>query len=98
MSNYDAKDAAVRQRQLDAQELVVTADDANLYSPNGGNGQIDIGEDVEKVWTVLVIDDSVPSAVPVAAANISISGSVITVTGLALAANDVAIVKYKVAE
>lgn len=96
--SFQAKDPAVLGQALKVQELCCTAADKALYEANGGDGMFHIGEPVAEVLCVLVHDDSVPGVISFAQADISISGSDITVAGLALAASDVAIVKYKVQE
>jgi len=96
--SFQAKDSAALAQQLKVQELCVRSTDKALYNANGGNGKISVGEDVSAVLCVIVHDDSVPGVISFAQSAISISGGDITVTALALAANDVAIVKYIVAE
>lgn len=98
MSKYYGKERKVMQRQMEAQCIVVQSTDANMYDANGGNGKISLGEDVEKVYAVIVHDDSVPSVISFAQADISISGGDVTVTGLALAADDTLIMHYKAQE
>lgn len=96
--SFEAKSAHAAAQQLRVQELVVTDADPALYDANGGNGKIKVGESLEKVLCVLVHDNSVPSVISFAQADIAISGTDIVVTGLALAANDVAIIKFIAAE
>lgn len=99
--SFQAKSPSVQDRQLKVQEMVVTANEKSLYDPNGGNGKFTISEPLKQVLCVLVHDDSVPGVISFAQSAIAISGSgsdAIVVTGLALAANDVAIVKYIVQE
>lgn len=101
MSNYEAKDSRVRQQQLKVQEVVVKATDTQIYDANGGNGKIDIGENVSEVLLVIQHDDSAAvgaNLLSFAAATVAISGSEITITGLALAANDNVTIKYIVSE
>ena len=97
---YDAKKVAVRDAQLRHQELLVPASDLQIYAANGGNGKFTIGEALKAVHLVIQKDDSANALVHFAAASIAISGSnsdEIVVTGLALAANDVAIIRYELA-
>lgn len=96
--SFQAKDAAARSQQLKVQELCIRSTDAALYNANGGNGKFMVGEDVSAVLCVIQHDDSVPGVISFAQSAISISGGDITVTALALAANDVAIIKYIAAE
>lgn len=96
--SFNAKSPAVFDRQLKVQEVCVTASDTQIYDANGGNGKFDMGESVAACLLVVQKDDSANDLVHFAAADISVSGTEITVTGLALAANDVAIVKYVVAD
>jgi len=102
MSNsYRAKKSGVQDQQLKVQKLTVDADDTHIYDPNSGNGKFTIGEEVTKVRLVIQHDDSVPSLVTFAASAIAISGSdndEIVVTGLALAADDQAIIEYETAQ
>lgn len=98
MSTFEAKKPAVRDQQLKIQELVVRAADAHIYTDNSGDAEFEIGEDVASVVACLTFDDSAPTLAAAQAADISVSGSVITVASLALAANDYVILKYIVAE
>lgn len=101
---YRAKSDKVQGQQLKVQELVVRAADTQLFDANGGAAVILIGEQVDAIVSVTQHDDSVPGLVMYAASALSIVDSTaftaggdlkgIKATGLALAANDVVVVKY----
>lgn len=92
--SFEAKKPAVFAQQLKVQELCVRSTDTTLYSPNSGDGRITVGEPIEAVLLVIQKDDSANALVHFDAADITISDDQFDVTGLALAANDVAIIKY----
>lgn len=96
--SFQAKSPIALGQQLKVQELCVRSTDTGLYNANSGNGKISVGEDVAEVLCVIVHDNSVPGVISFAQSAFTISGGDITVASLALAANDVAIVKYIVAE
>lgn len=96
--SFDAKQSQIRDLQLKIQELCVRSTDTNIYNANGGNGKITIGETLQAVLLVIQKDDSANALVHFDAADLTISTDNVVVTGLALAANDVAIIKYIVAE
>lgn len=96
--SFDAKKPAVRDQQLKVQELCVRSTDRAIYDANGGDGRFTIGEEIEAVLLVVQKDDSANALVHFAAADITLDGDAFEVAALALAANDVAIIKYIVAE
>lgn len=91
---YQSKVPAVMDLQLKVQRLTVSNKNAGIYAANGGNNKFSIGEDVAQVLSVIQVDDSAAALVVFAASTVSISGGDITVTGLALAANDVVQLEY----
>lgn len=92
--SYEAKKPEVMAQQLKVQELCVRSTDKQIYDANGGNGRFTIGEELEAVLLVVQKDDSANALVHFDAADITLDGEAFEVAALALAANDVAIIKY----
>lgn len=91
---YQSKVPAVCDLQLKVQKLTVSNKDVGVYAANGGNNKFSIGENVRQVLSVVQVDDSAAALVVFAASTVSISSGDITVTGLALANNDVVHLEY----
>lgn len=98
---YESKDVAVRQNQLEVQEVNVTAADATIAVDDGSDLDIQINEAVKEVCQVLHAS-SAGTLTTVAAAACTIITSVsgvasgaIKVAGKQLAAGDKLSVKYK---
>jgi hypothetical protein len=90
---FQSKVSAVMDLQLKVQRLTVSNKDA-VYAANGGNNKFSIGENVRQVLSVVHVDDSGSALVVFPASSVSISSGDITVTGLALANNDVVQLEY----
>jgi hypothetical protein len=97
---YDSKDSLVLAQQLKVQELVVRFADIGLYTVATNVISIPVGETVGAIVYAQFLDNSAGTMAPVLAANRSIvSNNVITLDlGAAIAANDVVVVKYIIAE
>lgn len=94
----------VQDQQLKVQELAIRTADTHLYATDAGDLIVKIGEGVAAAVCCIVVDDSVPGLVVKPAADLSIvdstaytaggDESAIRIDTLALAANDVLLVKY----
>lgn len=99
-----AQSDKVQNQQLKVQELAVRAADTHLFATDSGDLVVLVGEPVEAAVCCIVVDDSVPGVVVKAAADLSIvdseaytaggDESAIRIGTLALAANDVLLIKY----
>lgn len=98
--SYDSKDSLVLGQQLKIQELTVRFADVGLYTVATNVISIDVNETVGAIVCAQFLDNSAGTMAPVVAANRSIvSDQIITLDlGAALAANDVVVVKYIIAE
>jgi hypothetical protein len=97
---YESKDPLVLAQQLKVQELVVRFADIGLYTVATNVISIDVGETVGAIVSAQFLDNSAGTMAPVVAANRSIvSNTILTLDlGAAIAANDVVVVKYIIAE
>lgn len=101
---FRSQDGKVQDQQLKVQELVVRKADTHLYDEESGDTVVLVNEPVSAVVSCMVLDDSGPSATLKAAADLSIVDSLgytpggdesaIRIDTLALAANDVIVLKY----
>lgn len=99
--SFESKDVAVRQNQLEVQEVNVTLADATIAVDNGADLDIQINEPVKEVCQVLhVASAGTLTSVAASACTIitSVSGvanGAIKVAGKQLADGDKLCVKYK---
>jgi hypothetical protein len=98
--SYQSNDSAILAQQLKVQELVIRFADIGLYTVATNVISIPVGENVGAIVYAQFLDNSAGTMAPVVAANRSIvSDQVITLDlGAAIAANDVVVVKYIIAE
>lgn len=99
-ASYQAKQSGILNQQLKVQELCVRFADLGLYTVSSNVVSVDIGENVDSIVLVTFKDNSAATNAAIVAANLSIvSSTIITMDlGAAIAANDVLLIKYIVAE
>lgn len=94
---YLPKNKLVADKQLAVRELVVEYADHGIYTAATAVNTIEMGEAVSRVVSVIHVDISAVTALPVVAGSISISGTTIVVTTpAAMAAGDCMIVRYAI--
>ena len=105
MSQFQAKDPLVLDRQLKVQELCVSSLTSEIQEADGANLVVHVEEPLDSVVCALFIDDSAGTVAPIPAASFAVCDSAtpfanggdrkaIYLAGVVLAANDVLIVKY----
>lgn len=108
--SFQSKSPRVLSQQLKVQELVIKqAEDLNLYVVDSSDIIVFLDEPVASVKCVMFVDNSASSTLAIPAASISIVDSsspysaggdrqAVRLASLTLAANDVLILKYVLAE
>lgn len=97
--SYQSKDSAILGQQLKVQEVVVRFADLGLYTASVNDVVVQLGETLNSVFSVLHCDNSGPAATLIAASDVVVSGSQVTITLAApFAANDSLVIKYIVQE
>lgn len=95
--SYESKVPKVHAQQLKVQELTVRYADAGLYTASVSGILVDLGEGTPVVYSCIFIDNSAVTSAPIAAANMSVSGTIVNIGLTApFATSDVVILKYSV--